>query len=245
MNYPEPVRADILQRFTARERMQARLNIRAAAMPAPLTAWLHGLDLAIGGGSSSLSPLPEGFDDGGEVLITQTPLGNWSSDGADTAPITGMWLYLERTATTETLPGETDAADEDYPTSDVTIITWQITLWEDGTQDATFLWESESLDITLAEDIFAFRRWAPVPDLEDTALEDDIVATDSTVWLEPIEPPPAISPALAAILATKLEISAALPISDTGMLALGFTDQLEISAAGLTWFIPVSSSPWS
>lgn len=182
------VRADVLQRLTARQRMQARTNIRAAKLPDIVQAFVYGLDLL------ALTPLspPAGMlnDDGGAVLVSVTPLGNWSSDGTDTAPLVGPWLYLIKTTATETVPGEIDENGDAPPDITQNVTWWDIEYWEDGAKDTGFAWQSEKLHADLAEDIFMFRAWHPVPDLEDTTLEDDSVPTSATVWLQPIEPEP-------------------------------------------------------
>lgn len=185
---PGIVRADYLQRFTARQRMQARTNIRAAKLPDITQAFVYGLDLL------ALTPLspPAGMlnDDGGAVLISVTPLGNWSSDGTDAAPLVGPWLYLIKTTDTETVPGETDEDGDPVPDVTQNVTWWDIEYWEDGAKDTGFAWQSEKLHADLSDDIFMFRAWHPVPDLEDTTLEDDSVPTSATVWLQPIEPEP-------------------------------------------------------
>lgn len=247
------VRADILQRFTARERMQARLNIRAAKMPDPVQAFVHGLDLVISSSSSSIPPALGGdFDDGGNVLVSKTPLGNWSSDGNDTAPITGHWLFISRDEVTETVDVPPDEDDPDgFLSESVTTVRWVMELWEDGTQDTAFAWESETLPLADAEDLFAFRTWTPIPNEEDPYWDEDAVETDSTVWIEPIEPPPVV-PAigdisgLQAALDARIEFVAMTTITDASMTALGFTDQIEALTSSGTVFIPVSyGSPWS
>jgi len=176
---PGIVRADYLQRFTARQRMQARTNIRAAKLPDITQAFVYGLDLL------ALTPLspPEGMlnDDGGAVLVSVTPLGNWSSDGTDTAPLVGPWLYLIKTTDTETVPGETDEDGDPVPDVTQNVTWWDIEYWEDGAKDTGFAWQSEKLHADLAEDLFMFRLWRPVPDDEET---------QSTVWIQPIEPEP-------------------------------------------------------
>ena len=240
---PGLVRADVLQRLTLRQRMQARLNIRAARAAEPLQGYLHGLDLLLGGGSS-LPALVDDFDEGGSVLILKTAFGNWSTDGEDSAPVAGQWLFLEKLADTETVDGESEE-DEPYASLSQDVVKWSVTLWEDGVQDPALAWESETLEASFAEDVFAFRSWEPVPNLEDTTLEEDAVAPDSTIWLEPIEPPPPVSAAVQALLDAKLEFIAATAITDAGMTALGFTDQLEVTAGGVTHFIPVASAAWS
>lgn len=183
---PGIVRADYLQRFTGRQRMQARMNIRAAKLPPITQAFVYGLDLL------ALTPLspPAGMleDDGGAVLISVTAGGNWSSDGEDSAPLVGPWLKLVKTTAEETVDGETEDDDESFPSVVQSVTHWDIEYWEDGAQDAGFAWQSEKLHADLAEDIFMFRSWRPVPDLENTSLEEDSVAPESTVWLQPIEP---------------------------------------------------------
>ena len=243
------VRADTLQRHTPRRRMRARLNIRAAKMADPVEAWLHGLDQTIG--SSSGGRLFDEFDDGGAVRIKKTAAGNWSSDGNDTAPVTGLWIYLERlatTAATDIPAGGDDGTDEfdtegEFVSADLTTEYWEITLWDDGAVDVDFAWRSETLDASLAEDIFMFREWSPVPDLSvpDT-WEDEAVETVSTVWLEPIEPPPPL-PSIFDL--GGLQVVSDSPITDAGMTALGFTDQIEVSDGVDTWYLPVSDTPWS
>lgn len=188
---PHIVRADILQRFTARERMQARLNIRAAKMRDPVQAYVHGLDLVISASSSSIPPaLGPDFDDGGVVLVMLTPGGNWSSDGNDTAPLVGPWLLIFRDETTETVDVPPDEDDPDgFISESVTTVRWLMEFWDDGTQDSGFSWESETLPLADAEDLFAFRTWTPIPNTEDPYWDEEAVETDATVWVEPIEPP--------------------------------------------------------
>lgn len=250
------VRGDVLQRFTARRRMRARLNIRAAKMADPVEAWVHGLDQLVG--SSSGGPIFDDFDDGGAIHILKTTLGNWSSDGEDTAPVTGMWLYLERIEATESVDvpaGGEDGTDEfdteeEFTAEDVTSVHWEISLWEDGTQDTDFEWHSETLELALAEDIFMFRDWSPVPDLTEADWEDEAEETDSTVWLEPIEPPPSGIPienvtGLPAALLLRPEIVSVSTITDASMTALGFDTQLELTDGMDTWFVPCATSAWT
>lgn len=240
------VRADTLQRFDDRQRMQARMNIRAAKAPTAVQALVYGLDLLA---LTPLSPPSEILtDDGGAILITKTTLGNWSSDGNDTAPITGPWLFIELISSTESLPAETDEDAIDIPAPvSIDFLQWSVTYWEDGVQDTSFAWFSEKLEASIGPDIFAFRLWRPEPDTENTILEDDSVATESTLWLQPLEPPLTIDSiqGLRAALDARGEITATYSISDASMIALGFTDQIEITHASSTWYLPVSSSPWS
>lgn len=244
MNDPN-VRADQLQRFDARERMQARLNIRAAKAPEPLQALVYGLDLLA---LTPLSPPDDMLSDpGGAILVTQTPLENWSSDGTDSAPVTGPWLYLELLATSATEPAEYE--EDTDPPADVTINyrQWQVSYHEDATPDPDFVWNSEKLQAALAPDIFAFRLWRPDPDLEETTLEDDSEPSESTLWLQPIEPPITIASVqgLQAALDARLQLVSSASITDAAMTALGFTDQLEVTDGTTTWYLPVSSTPWS
>lgn len=232
---PGIVRADYLQRFTARQRMQARTNIRAAKLPDITQALVYGLDLL------ALTPLspPAGMlsDDGGAVLVLKTVGGNWSSDGNETAPLVGPWLYLIKTTATETVDGETDESDTVFPSVTQNITHWDIEYWEDGAQDTGFAWQSEKLHADLAEDLFMFRVWRPVPDDEET---------QSTVWIQPVESAlgiPDIS-GLQAALDERLQFVGEAPITDASMTALGFTDQLQVTDGVSTWYLPVSSTPW-
>lgn len=239
------VRADALQRFDARQRMQARMNIRAAKAPDSVQALVYGLDLL------SLTPLspPSDIltDEGGAILVTKTPLENWSSDGLDTAPLTGPWLYIELLETSETIPAEFEE-DEDPP-ADVTVDfrQWQVSYHEDATPDPDFLWNSEKLQASLAPDIFAFRLWRPEPDLESTTLEDDSTPNESALWLQPIEPPLTIDSidGLRAALDARLQYIGEAPITDFSMNALGFSDQLEVTDGINTWYLPVATAPWA
>jgi hypothetical protein len=245
---PGPVRADYLQRFIPRERMRARLNIRAKKSGTYKQAFVHGLDLlALTPLSPPETPLFDEFDDGGTILVTKTPLGNWSSDGDDTAPLTGPWLFIERILTTETVDGETEEDDEAYPSVTQDVVQWVMTYWEDNVQDTGFLWKSEILAVALAEDVFAFRTWRPDPDLETTELEDDSVPATATVWLEPIEPGITIAEVegLRAELDDRLKLIAVTPITDAAMVALGFTEQIEAETSAGVVFIPIASTAWT
>lgn len=173
------VRADSLQRVSLRSRVQARLNIRAGRMPTPVQAYVHGFGLLA---LTPLSPPEPVIEDGGggAVLISKTTLGNWSSDGNDTAPLVGPWLMLEKVDTTEILNAEADESTVgDLETVSVALQQWVATFWEDGAQDIGFDWRSEKIQRSAAEDLFAFRVWAPFPD----------TGTDHpAVWFQPIEP---------------------------------------------------------
>lgn len=238
------VRADALQRFTDRQRMQARMNIHAAKAPTAVQALVYGLDLIA---LTPLSPPDDILSDDNAILVTQTTLGNWSSDGNDTAPVSGPWLYLELLATTETVPAEFE--EDADPPADISVDfrQWQVSFYEDAVLDTAFAWLSEKLQASLAPDIFAFRLWRPEPDLEDTTLEDDAVTTESTLWLQPLEPPLTIDSiqGLRAALDARLQYLGETPITDAAMTALGFTDQLQVTDGTTTWYLPISSTPWS
>jgi hypothetical protein len=230
------VRADIPQGFTARERAQARMNIRAAVMPEPVQAIVYGLDLL----DLLSSSLPGSTGDESAILITKTATGNWSSDGNDTAPLVGPWLFLTPDATTESVDGETEEGDEDYPTESADYVQWLVTYWDDGAQDTAFDWRSEILAAELASDLFVFRYWTEEPNLEDTEWEDDSVAAAGGMWIQPLDP------AAATPDPTILKLVAVTAITDASMLALGFTDQAEITPeGGPSIYVPIASSPWS
>lgn len=240
----DPVRYDTLQRLTPRERMQARTNIRAAEAPEPVQALVYGLDLLA---LTPLSPPDDILPDDNAILVTKTTLGNWSSDGNDTAPVSGPWLFLELLSTSETIAAEYE--EDTDPPADITVDfrQWQATYYEDAIEDTAFLWLSEKLAASLAADIFAFRLWKPEPDLEYTEIEDDATPNPSTLWLQPIEPPLTMASVdgLQAALDARLQLVSSSSITDAGMTALGFTDQLEVTDGITTWYLPVSSSPWS
>ena len=168
---------------------------------------------------------------GGPITIYLTPLGNWSSDGNDTAPGSGVWYFFERISATQTYDA-TDDDQGDLASTTSTFVHFDVTLWVDGTQDTSLAWHSEVIEQSLATDLFAFRAWYPDPDLENPEWEDEAVQTQVTIVIEPVEKP-------------LLQVNGSTPITDTAMTDLGFDTQIEVTDGDTVWFVPAAGSAWA
>ncbi len=93
--------------------------------------------------------------DGVLYELQQTPLGNWSSDGADTYTYPGTWYLCEKTSTIETVTPPADENGEVPPDIMQAFQEWTITRQTNGYFDGEFRFASNKLAQTLAPDIFA------------------------------------------------------------------------------------------
>jgi hypothetical protein len=245
------LRTDVLQTLTPRERMQARMNARAAKMADPQRAIVYGLNIV-----DLTSSLPGGItdDDGAGIPIRKTSTGNWSSDGSDTPPLEGPWLFFKKNEfIIPDIGGEISGEEEEsgipFPIINQDAVQWLVSFWDDNLEAPGFDWQSEVLEPSLAEDLFSFHYWNKASENEDTYWEDDSVATNATLWIQPLEPVPAKEiadiPGLADALDKRITFVGVTAISDSALTDLGFWEQLEVTANGYTYYIPVNSLPWA
>ena len=192
------VRHDISQNLPADASARARNNIGAALSPAINQAWLYGID-----GDSS------------PTLLTLTPSGNWSSDGTDTAPFSGTWIFIERHESSDTDYSDADDDGNGIDPVTLTMVHYTAARYVAGVLDTPWSFTTET---TAALSVFHIQDWSPT--------DGDEVAHPDDLRVIPLEPE---IPRFGAVIAE----------TDAGRLALGITHSLPCHYAGNDYLIPL------